>query len=225
MNLLQFWGIHQLNLLQSIVMAEVGGTLQSGETPMGDPLNADRLTRLCQGDEAAFDELYLDLYPRVYRFIYRMIRDPSLAEELVNETFMVVWEKPNSFNHTSKVSTWVMGIAYRKTLKARVRQLRGADDLPMDDFSEVLSDRRNSTTREVDFSDLLLKGLSELSEIQRAVVELSSYHGLSYQEIAVILDCPENTVKTRMHSARQKLAPYLRLLEPDLDDYCFEATT
>lgn len=224
MNLLHFWGIHPLNLLQSIVAADTGAVPQPGEMQMTDQ-NAERLTRLCKGDETAFDALFLDLHPRVYRFIYRMVRDPSLAEELVNETFMVVWEKPESFNHTSKVSTWVMGIAYRKALKAKVRHLRGANDLPVDDLAEVLSDRRNSTTRAVELTDLLLKGLSELSDNQRAVVELSSYHGLSYQEIAVILDCPENTVKTRMHSARQKLAPYLRLLEPDLDEYAFEATT
>lgn len=225
MNLLQLLGIHYLNPLQAIVMTEVGASPRPGESPMGDRLNADCLARLCQGDEAAFDALYLDMYPRVYRFIYRIVHDPSLAEELVNETMMVVWEKPESFNHTSKVSTWVMGIAYRKALKAKVRNRRSVGDLPIDDWAEVLTDRRNSTTRAVELSDLLYKGLAELPEAQRAVVELSSYHGLSYQEIAVILDCPENTVKTRMYSARQKLAHYLPMLEPDLDDFYFEAMT
>ena len=92
-------------------------------------------------------------------------------------------------------------------------------------MSEVLTDRKMSATREVELENLLSVALDDLSDEQRAVIELTFTEGLAYRDIAVILGCPENTVKTRMFHARRKLEPYLALLKPDRDEYRHEEMT
>jgi len=183
------------------------------------------IARIREGNAAAFEALYLELHPRLYGFIYRMTRDHGLAEDLVNETLLLVWEKPEGFNGQSKLSTWIFGIAYRKALKAIAKGARASAAVPLDDLSEVLTDRKVSATREVELENLLSVALDSLSDEQRAVIELTFTEGLAYRDIAVILGCPENTVKTRMFHARRKLEPYLVLLRPDRDEYRHEEMT
>src|SRR5450631_2680561 len=69
----------------------------------------------------AFDALYRCYYPRLARFLDRMTRRPSLVEEVLNDTMFVVWNRADSYNWQSKVSTWIFAIAYRKALKALQR--------------------------------------------------------------------------------------------------------
>jgi RNA polymerase sigma factor (sigma-70 family) len=193
--------------------------------PLGpDPRDAELIGRIRAGDAAAFEALYMALYPRLFRFIYRLTHHPDLAEDLINETMLVVWEKPESFNGTCKLSTWIFGIAYRKTLKAYSKSARAAAPLSVDEMAEVLPDEKPSATRQMELDNLLAAALDTLSPEQRAVIELTYYHELPYRDIAEILGCPENTVKSRMFHARKKLQPFLKYLTPDPQDYCFEET-
>src|SRR6266571_4938972 len=85
----------------------------------GSEANEVRLIgQIAGGDRLAFTQLYRAYFPRLTRFLDRMTRKPTLIEEIINDTLLVVWQKAASFNHTSKVSTWVFAIAYRKALKA-----------------------------------------------------------------------------------------------------------
>ena len=68
------------------------------------------LQRIVEGDELAFEAFYKHYYPRLFRFILRTTRQPEAIEELIQETLLVVWEKPEHFNFSSKISTWVFGI-------------------------------------------------------------------------------------------------------------------
>src|SRR4029450_9311415 len=77
------------------------------------------LTRIAGGDLRAFEQLYRIYHPRLTRFLTSMLHHSHLAEEAVNDTLMVVWRRPEAFNGTSKVSTWIFAIAYRTALKAR----------------------------------------------------------------------------------------------------------
>lgn len=170
------------------------------------------------GDMQAFERLYLAFHPRLSRFCFRTTRRPDLVEDIINETMLVVWEKPGRYDYTSKVSTWIYGIAYRKALKAAVKQARADSDLPLDDFEDLLADGKASPARQAEAEDFIAAALGVLSPEQRAVVELTFCHGLPYQEIAEILGCPENTVKTRMFHARKKLQARFGDLAPEGTD-------
>lgn len=184
--------------------------------------DAELMRRIVRGDAAAFEALYLELYQRLFRFIYRMVPSPESAEDLVNETMLVVWENPEGFDYSCKVSTWVFGIAYRKALKASAKNARTAGTLSVDELADRLPDRKPCETRRMEADDWLEKALATLSPEHRAVVELTYHLGLPYQEIAEILGCPENTVKTRMFHARRKLQPLLGELRPGLENHASE---
>jgi RNA polymerase sigma-70 factor (ECF subfamily) len=158
------------------------------------------LRRIAQGDEAALEELYGDYYPRLARFVLRVTRDVELAREIINDVFMVIWRSARQFRGESTVSTWILGITYRRALKS-ARRYRAAPVPPGE---------ADPPCDEVHFRCLDLdSSLARLSHEQRATVELAYYFGYSYKEIAEIMGCPENTVKTRMFHARRTLKSLL----------------
>lgn len=173
------------------------------------------LARIEQGNREAFAQLYRAYFPRLTRFLDRLTRDPALIEEVINDTMLVVWQKAAAFSHTSKVSTWIFAIAYRKALKA----LAGRD-YPAEDSSEEEPDSA-AAQPEAAFSrhqlqQQVAQALDSLPAAQRTVVNLAYYHDMGYDEIASIMDCPVNTVKTRMFHARGRLRLLLgNQLEPE----------
>src|SRR5436190_8148676 len=79
------------------------------------------LERVKSHDVDAFERLYRIYQPRLVRFLINLIQRPQLVEEVLDDTMMVVWQTADSFRGTSKLSTWIFAIAYRKVIKARVR--------------------------------------------------------------------------------------------------------
>ncbi|WP_457419631.1 RNA polymerase sigma factor [Roseateles sp. P5_E7] len=163
------------------------------------------------GRRADFDALYRVYHPRLWRFLTHLMRQPEAIEEALNDTMLVVWQRADSFDGRSKLSTWIFGIAYRKGLKALSRQ-----DLPMDE-SEQPEAADNGPGPEQQLGLLQMRGrlreaMAELSPEHRAVVELCYFHDMAYGEIAEVVGCPPETVKTRMFYARRRL----RLLLDDL---------
>jgi len=185
--------------------------------PANDDADVALLQRIGHGDRTALHELYTHYYHPVLRFIYRVTRRLDLAQEGVNDTMMVVWRNSQSFNHRSSVSTWIMGIAYRKALKALAASKRWSDRFAAIDFDAWIehSGPAAEQSDDGDLRDLLEQSLRHLSPEHRAVVELTYFYGCSYEEIALIADCPVNTVKTRMFHARAKLKKLLPLLGKD----------
>lgn len=170
-----------------------------------DPREEARLlSRVAKGDVRAFEELYRIYHPRLSRFLVTVIRRPQLVEEALNDTMLAVWTRPDSFSGASKPSTWIFAIAYRKALRA----LRGQDE-PIEDKqaeireSDELGPEQELGRRQVQTA--LLSAIAELSADHRAVVDLSYFHEIGYREIAEIMDCPVDTVKTRMFHARRHL--------------------
>lgn len=161
--------------------------------------------RIGGGDQAALATLYRELYPRLSRFLMRIHRDTNAIDELVNEVMMVVWQKAAATEPRSRVSTWVFGIAYRRALKAGERGLRRSAEQSIDDAPALQLGASDGTLERLESAQLAARALQALSPEQRAVMELVYHEGLNYAEIASVLDCPENTVKTRMFHARRKL--------------------
>jgi RNA polymerase sigma-70 factor (ECF subfamily) len=169
------------------------------------------LARVIEGDRDALREMYNIYYHPLRRFISRVTGQLDLAEEGINDTMLVVWSNANGFAHRSAVSTWIMGIAYCKALKLLNRRRRWTDRFAPIDFDAWVEHSGPSVepSDHGDLRDLLDEGLKRLSPEHRAVVELTYFYGCSYEEIAVIADCPVNTVKTRMFHARAKLRKVL----------------
>jgi DNA-directed RNA polymerase specialized sigma24 family protein len=105
-------------------------------TDRSDAAAADEvllLQRIAAGDRLAFETLYRGYFPRLTRFLQRMMRRHQAVEEVLNDVMLVVWRKAATFSGHSKVSTWIFAIAYRKALKAMNRH-----DDPVESDGEVL---------------------------------------------------------------------------------------
>jgi len=176
------------------------------------------LARIANGDHDALRDIYTVYYHPLLRFMYRVTGQLELAKEGINDVMIVVWRNSDTFGHRSSVSTWIMGIAYRKALKLLEKSRRWSNRFAAVDFDEWIerSDAAAEPSDDGDLRDLLDEGLKHLSAEHRAVVELTYYYGCSYEEIAVIAGCPVNTVKTRMFHARAKLKKLLPVIGRDL---------
>jgi RNA polymerase sigma-70 factor (ECF subfamily) len=193
---------------------------QPAEQPQAQPFRNETdlalLERIEQGDRAALHELYQSYYHAVLRFIQRITRSFELAQEGVNDVMLTVWRNSSSFGRRSSVSTWIMGIAYHKALKALASRRRWSSrfGFHIDDFEDRW-EAAVEPSEHRDLRDSLDKALDGLPPAQRAVVELTYFGGYSYEEIAAIMGCPVNTVKTRMFHARAKLRKTMPALTKD----------
>ena len=177
----------------------------------------DLIARIGQGDRRALEELYHLYHRRMARFLTRITRRYDLAEEIINDTFWVVWRKSRDFRGDSQPSTWILGIAYRKARNAlRTSARLAAQNLD----SQVLPLMTDEPFRAEELRDWLTSALAQLPIEQRLGVELCYELGYSCAEIATIMDCPVNTVKTRLFHARAKLQKLLPQLAggADLED-------
>jgi RNA polymerase sigma-70 factor (ECF subfamily) len=177
------------------------------------------VARVAAGDKAAFETLFSTYGERVFRYAHRMISDVSKAEEVTNDVMMEIWKNAGKFEGRSKVSTWILGITRHLALNAvRGKKL---DTMDIDDAPEIADDSQSAQSgalaRDADaLKQDLRAALGQLSDDHRDVVELTFFQGCSYQEIAEIVGCPENTVKTRMFHARKQLKEILSALGVDL---------
>jgi len=176
----------------------------------------DLVTRVCQGDQEAF-RLIFDRYSRpVIGFIYDMVNDRALAEELTQETFVRAFRGIHSMKPETKLSTWLFGIARnvaRESLRARTRantQVTLEDESVMDlsDQKPVPVDRLLSK----ELNEVIRRALEALDEDKRLVFTLKVFHQCSYEEIAEITGFSLAKLKTDLHRARaemrRRIQPY-----------------
>lgn len=181
------------------------------------PITSDSelIARVGAKDLQAFEKLYRIYQPRLGRFLINLLQRPHLVEEVLDDTMMVVWQTADGFRGSSKPSTWIFAIAYRKALKARSRW---PDPLP-DDGLDLLVSPAPAPDAELDhqrLGDALREAMTSLTPEHRAVVDLTYFHGMGYREIAEVVNCPVDTVKTRMFHARRRLK---QALAGDISDW------
>jgi RNA polymerase sigma-70 factor (ECF subfamily) len=163
------------------------------------------LAAVVAGDRRALEELYLGYHRRLARFLSRFTPRYENIEEIINDTFMVVWQSAKDFRNASQVSTWIIGISYRTALKSLRRQKNHTAAGSLDDYPEQTVD----PTSDTEVRDWLKHGMDRLPIEQRLTLELAYNMGHSLEEIAAITECPVGTVKARMFHAREKLRQYL----------------
>ena len=168
------------------------------------------LESVADGGKAAMHIFYSRHHTRVYRFILRMVRDTTIAEDLVSQVFLDVWRTASQFEGRSQVSTWLLSIARFKALTA-MRQRR-FEDIDQDDVRQIPDDAETPETSldRNDTSAILRACVQKLSPAHREIINLVYYHEKSVEEVGQIIGIPQSTVKTRMFYARKQLADLLK---------------
>ncbi len=174
------------------------------------------LVRIGKQDQAAFEELYKAFSRKVYAYALNMLKDHVRAEEVLVDTMHLVWRNPLQFRGDSQFSTWLIGIARNKALMVFRGQRPDEDHADLEDIAETEA----ADDAEEGFAQLAQRQradgvrhcMDKLSDEHRECLHLVFYEGYSLAEVAAVQRCPENTVKTRLFHARQKIKNCLRLL-------------
>ena len=166
--------------------------------------------RIARGDRPAMHALYARHHVGVFRSVLGLVRDRSMAEDVVSEVFLEVWRQADRFEGRSAVLTWMLGIARFKALSA----LRGRFHEDWDEQAvaaiEDPADDPATALQKKDTGAILRRCLAKLSPAHREIIDLVYYHEKTVAEVAEIVGIPGNTVKTRMFSARRHLARLLK---------------
>ena len=171
------------------------------------------LQRMGKGDEAALRELYCAYSRSIYAFALRRLRDAAEAEEIVVDTMHEVWRHPERFRGESKFSTWLLGIARFKLLSLiRSRQPQHEELAELEETLDSGEEGSFEILAKKQRREAVLQCMDKLSAEQRECLHLVFYEGYGLAEVAAVLGCPENTVKTRLFHARRKLKNALRLM-------------
>ena len=184
--------------------------LHSEPAAGGAPDDLVLLRRVAEGDREAFRRLYSHYHRRLHRFLMRLTRDRQLAEEVINDTMLVVWQHAQDFRGASRVSTWILGIGYRRALKSLERRRNAsAQDVIVATTTAPSSSLFDALSQGAEVHNWVDVALTHVSPEHRMVLELAYFLGLSCEEIAEVVECPVGTVKTRMFYGRERLKQVL----------------
>jgi RNA polymerase sigma-70 factor (ECF subfamily) len=181
--------------------------------------SADLVARACRGDQEAF-RLIFERYSRpVISFIYDMVSDRAVADELTQETFVRAFRSLHALRQEARFSTWLFGIAKnvaRESLRTRAKDSRNVD---LEDKSVLdLSDRGPVPVNQLlnkELNEMIQRSLALLDDDKRLVFTLKVFQQCSYEEIAEITGFSIPKLKTDLHRARsemrKRISPYVRL--------------
>lgn len=174
--------------------------------------DADRmlLARIARKDAAALAQLHRQYAGRLKRFLNRMTWSSHMIDEVVNDVFLVVWNKAADFRGQSSVSTWLMGIAYRCTCQAIRSEHRFANTLPLS-YERHLAGLHYS--HDYEGADLLTKAMGQLPVDQQLAMSLSYVFGHSTEEVSAITHSTESAVKARIRRAKERLRDIIGQLD------------
>ena len=186
------------------------GAIPAGSPPPQAVSDETLIARIASGDRDAMRALYLKHHVRVYRFVMRLVRNQTMAEDVISDVFLDVWRQAGSFEGRSAVSTWLLAIARFKALSV----LRRRPDEELNDTGAAAvpdpTDDPELAVQKKDTGEILRQCLEALSREHREVIDLVYYHEKTVDEVAQIVGIPEATVKTRMFYARKKLSGLLK---------------
>jgi len=170
------------------------------------------LQQTAQGETAAFEHLYARYSTAVFNYLRRLVRRDEIAEELLQEVFVVVWQKAPLFEARASVKTWIFRIAHHKAVSwlRRRREHQPLSRLIRREERRVGGEQEALALEALADADALRRALEHLSPKHRAVIELAFGQQMTYKEIAIVLDCPLGTVKSRMKYALQNLERILQ---------------
>lgn len=166
------------------------------------------LRRSSRGDEAAFAELYDLFAARVYGMVMRVVRDPAQSEEVTQEAFLEVWRHAARYDAAlGSPTSWVLTMAHRRAVD-RVRSSESArrrdDAYAVHNTDREIDDTSEAVERSLD-GQRVVRALGSLTDAQRSAIELAYFGGYTHKEVAVMLDLPVGTAKTRIRDGLIRL--------------------
>ena len=190
--------------------ANAAGRVPAGSPPPEAITDEALIAQIAGGDREAMRALYVRHNVRVHRFVLRLLRNQTAAEDIVSEVFLDVWRQAGSFEGRSAVSTWLLAIARFKALS--VLRRKPEDELGEDGGAGISdpTDNPEVSVQKQDTGAILRQCLTALTREHREVIDLVYYHEKSVEEVSRIVGVPQATVKTRMFYARKRLSRLLR---------------
>jgi RNA polymerase sigma-70 factor, ECF subfamily len=182
---------------------------ETGHTRLDDE---ELMQRLVYRDLWAFRALYDRYGNLVYSAALRVLRDPQVAEDMVQEIFLRIWRKPDSYvAQRGRFATWLTSVTRNRAvdeIRSRGRRFRHETASPEEQERELPAPETNDPALMAELADqrrLILAALAQIPAEQRQIIELAYFGGLTQQEIAERLSQPLGTVKTRIRLGMQKL--------------------
>lgn len=182
----------------------------------------NKLVELAQrGDRSAFGVLVLKYQHKVLKLVTRYVRDPAEAEDIAQETFIKAYRALSSFRGDSAFYTWLYRIAANTAKNVLVSSRRRLVDYDLDlqdpeDYSAQVLLKDSETPEGLLLTDEIRKTVTEtmyqLPDDLREAITLRELEGLSYEEIAEVMECPVGTVRSRIFRAREAIDKRLRPL-------------
>lgn len=189
------------------------------------------LMLFCQkGSVEALEEIYRRYYRPMLMFIVRLVQNRDLAEDLVQETFLRIYNNRHSWQPRSKFSSWLYRIARNLCIDEKRRYWNRLVHMDsqmtstlnnesntsfLERVEDIGSDARDTFATKID-EETIKRAINQLSDEQREVIILNKYQGLSYIEIAEILNATPESIKQRAYRAHLKLR---QILKPMLKEY------
>lgn len=171
------------------------------------------LQAVIAGDDSAFEKLYQLVHRRVYFFLFRMLGCRETSEDVLIDTFTIVWKNARQFEGKSSVYSWILGIARNLALN-EIRYRKPHEDL--DDYPHIAGGAIPDMTGD-DQGRIIKKAMTMLSSKHREIIEMVFYHELNYPEVSALLEIPVGTVKTRIFHAKAALKNALSIMKVDSD--------
>lgn len=173
-------------------------------------LSDERLLLLtAKGDKEAFQQLYQNTDKTIYGFILSIVKNPTDAEELMQETYLKVWVSAGGYQPQGKPLAWMFTIA-RNLCYMRFRDRKQEMDISLHELAEQELGEFCPQIEDAADKLVLHAALSSLNEEERQIVLLKTAGGLKHREIAAALDLPLATVLSRYHRSVKKLQKLLR---------------
>ena len=182
------------------------------------------IQRILAGDESAFESLIRKYQKQVHALAFRKVGDFQTAEDITQETFLRVYQKLATLNDPAKFSGWLYAIvnhlciAWHRKNRLQTESLREIhiSEIETDAYSRYVTIEHTKTTAEAQ-RDLVRKLFTKLKESDQEVITLHYFEEMTSSEIGTYLGVSENTIKSRLHRARQQLKKYKFMIQEVLD--------
>lgn len=186
----------------------------SSDSPEPEETLAGLLDLAARGDEEAFGRLYDHTSRRVYGLVLRVVRDKSIAEEVSQETYLEIWRTSSRYQpELGGCMSWMLMLAHRRAVD-RVRAVESAQRRD-EKYQRTTGQIDHDSTQETVHTGLEARrvhhALTDLTNTQRQAVELAFFGGYTHNEVAVMLDIPLGTAKTRIRDALIRLRDAMKV--------------
>jgi RNA polymerase sigma-70 factor (ECF subfamily) len=194
----------------------------SSHTKYSEQLDEDLVLRVQQGDKSAFDLLVIKYQHKIIQLVNRYVKDPSEAQDVAQEAFIKAYRALGNFRGDSAFYTWLYRIAINTAKNYLVSRSRRSSDYQVDvQDAEAIENAPQLQGMETperlllnqEIIDTIKTAIDKLPQEMRTAIMLREFEGMSYEEIAVAMDCPVGTVRSRIFRAREaidnKLNPLL----------------